>query len=109
MPTAAPTQPSPSSQPSRTVPPERRTDQATIGAPIPQGSRTPGVPGVPDVPWRQQGPGAEPEGSEVKPGQVNEAEAGKTPDQRTLWVIDADDLTREFAGLLDDPEDPGRP
>jgi hypothetical protein len=102
---AAPSQPSQPSQPSREVISERRADPAPAGAPIPQGSR---APGAPDAPRRQQGSGG-PAGPEGKPGQQNEPEAGKTQDQRTLWVIDADDLTREFAGLLDDPEEPGRP
>jgi hypothetical protein len=38
----------------------------------------------------------------------NEDEKSVAPSQRTLWVMDADDLTREFAGLIDEPEEPGK-
>jgi hypothetical protein len=35
-------------------------------------------------------------------------EAGKVSDQRSLWVMDVDDLTREFAGLLDPKDGEGQ-
>jgi hypothetical protein len=60
-------------------------------------------PAGPDGGWAEQQRATPPESPRSDPGNKD-----SPPGQRTVWVMDADDLTKEFAALLDDPDDPGR-
>jgi hypothetical protein len=81
---------------------------AAPATPAPLAPTAPGQPSPEEAPVTMPeaptGWGAQPEA----PAPEGE-QPGKAPGERTLWVMNADDLTREFAALLEDPDDEGRP
>jgi hypothetical protein len=85
-----------------TQPPTPLRDEGRTAGP--SGPVRPGAtpPGQPAEPARTEA------GAEGAPEPTKGEDAGKPPGQRSLWVMDVDDLTREFAGLLGEPKDPER-
>ena len=81
-----------------------------IEAPATDEGRSGDPPGPVMPPGDLAGQPAEPvhaDAERQRPGPLEEEDerAGEQLGQRSLWVMDVDDLTREFAGLLEEPDD----
>jgi hypothetical protein len=86
--------------------PDARTRPAPGAGTAPRSQVASGAAGGSNPPAPEANRSRGPEGRSETP--EPDEEKVEPSGQRTFWRMDADDLTKEFAGLLEDPDDPGR-